>query len=46
MGITKFLTEVKEDYEILGERKGDWEVFKIKIVYNGFFVITLYNKLY
>jgi hypothetical protein len=38
MGITKFLTEVKEDYEILGERDGDWEVFKKNIEYDGFFV--------
>lgn len=38
MGITKFLIEVKEDYEILGERTGDWEVFKKNIEYNGFFV--------
>jgi len=38
MGITKFLTDVKEDYEILGERDGDWEVFKKDIEYDGFFV--------
>ena len=38
MGITKFLTEVKEDFEILGETGGDWEVFKKNIEYNGFFV--------
>jgi hypothetical protein len=38
MGITKFLTEVKEDFEILGERDGDWYVFKKSIEYDGFFV--------
>ena len=38
MGITKFLTEVKEDFEILGETGGDWEVFKKNIEYDGFFV--------
>jgi len=38
IGISKFLAEVKEDYEILGERDGDWEVFKKNIEYDGFFV--------
>lgn len=38
MGITKFLTEVKEDFEILGELDGDWKEFKKNIEYDGFFV--------
>ena len=27
-GITKFLSEVTEDFEVLGERNDDWESFK------------------
>jgi hypothetical protein len=28
MGITKFLSEVTADFEVLGEREDDWEPFK------------------
>lgn len=38
MGITKFLSEVTEDFEILGERNDDWEYFKINVEYEGFLV--------
>ena len=38
MGITKFLSEVNEDFEVLGELKDDWEVFKKDIEYEGFLV--------
>jgi hypothetical protein len=27
MGITKFLSEVKDDFDVLGERNDDWEEF-------------------
>ncbi|MFV0265540.1 MAG: DUF6934 family protein [Draconibacterium sp.] len=38
MGITKFLKEVKEDFEVQGELKDDWETFKKGIEYEGFLV--------
>jgi hypothetical protein len=38
MGIAKFLSEVKEDFEVLGERNGEWEGFKKSAEYAGFLV--------
>jgi len=38
MGITKFLSEVNEDFEVLGELKDDWEIFKKDVEYEGFLV--------
>ncbi|MCC6724754.1 MAG: hypothetical protein IT258_09600 [Saprospiraceae bacterium] len=38
MGIAKYLVEVKEDFEILGERNDDWEVFRENMAYEGFLV--------
>jgi hypothetical protein len=38
MGITKFLSEVKGDFEILGERNDDWENFRKNVEYEGFLV--------
>jgi len=38
MGIAKFLSEVKEDFEVLGERNGEWETFKKTVEYEGFLV--------
>lgn len=38
MGITKFLNEVKKDFEIYGELENDWDKFKIGIEYEGFLV--------
>lgn len=38
MGIAKFLAEVKEDLEVLGERNEDWESFRKNIEYEGFLV--------
>ena len=38
IGLSKFLSEVEDDFEILGERKDDWESFKINIDYSGFLV--------
>jgi len=38
MGITKYIDEVREDFEILGERDGDWEDFQLNTDYDGFFV--------
>ena len=34
MGITKFFLEVKEDFEVLGERNDDWEAFRKNVVYD------------
>jgi hypothetical protein len=38
MGIAKFLLEVEEDYEILGEKDGEWETFQKNVEYDGFLV--------
>lgn len=38
MGITKFLPEVRADFDILGERNDAWEPFKINFEYEGFLV--------
>jgi hypothetical protein len=33
MGISKFLSEVKTDFEVLGERNDNWETFKKNVVH-------------
>ena len=38
MGITKFIDEVTIDFEILGERNEDWEMFRKNIEYEGFLI--------
>ena len=38
MGITKFLSEVKDDFEVLGERFDEWEIFRENVEYEGFLV--------
>ena len=38
MGITKYLTEVIMDFEILGERNDDWETFRKNVNYEGFLI--------
>jgi hypothetical protein len=38
MGISKFLSEVKTDFEVLGERNDNWETFKKNVEYEGFLV--------
>ena len=38
MGITKFFSEVNKDFEVLGERDGDWETFRKSVEYEGFLV--------
>lgn len=37
MGISKYLDEVIDDFEILGERNDDWEEFEKGNAYDGFF---------
>jgi len=38
MGIVKFLSEVEYDFEVLGERNDDWEIFRKNVEYEGFLV--------
>ena len=38
MGISKFLSEVDDDFEVLGERNNDWETFRKNVEYEGFLV--------
>ena len=38
MGVTKFFSEVNDDFEVLGEREGDWESFRENVSYEGFLV--------
>jgi hypothetical protein len=38
MGISKYLSEITENYEILGEKDDDWEHFKKDTEYEGFLV--------
>ena len=38
MGISKYFANVKNDFEIYGELKDDWENFKNGIEYDGFLV--------
>ena len=36
MGITKYLSEAIEDFEVFGERNDDWETFRKNVEYEGF----------
>jgi len=38
MGISRFLDEVTEDFDVLGEKNEDWETFQFGIEYEGFLV--------
>jgi hypothetical protein len=38
MGITKFLPEVEENFELFGERNDEWEPFRKNIEYESFLV--------
>jgi hypothetical protein len=38
IGITKFLSEVEEDFDVLGERNDGWETFRKNIEYESFLV--------
>ena len=38
MGITKFLSEVEENFEVLGEQNDKWETFRKNVEYEGFLV--------
>jgi hypothetical protein len=45
MGITKYLNDVKEDFELFGERDDDWENFRKNIHYDGFLIRRKNHKL-
>lgn len=38
MGISRFISEVETDLEVLGERNDDWEAFRQNVEYEGFLV--------
>ena len=38
MGISKFLSEVDEDFEMLGELNDNWDIFRKNVEYDGFLV--------
>lgn len=43
MGITKYIDEIKKDFEIYGELESGWEKFQKEVEYNAF-LIKLKNK--
>ncbi|MDR2584694.1 MAG: hypothetical protein LBC84_00485 [Prevotellaceae bacterium] len=45
MGIAKYFSEVKEDFEVLGERNNEWETFRINVEYEGFLARRKNNYL-
>jgi hypothetical protein len=38
IGISKFLSEVTDDFDVFGEKNDDWESFNKNIEYEGFLV--------
>lgn len=36
MGLTKYLTEILEEFDLFGQKKGEWEVFKKGVEYDAF----------
>ena len=38
MGISKYLNQIREDFEIYGELENNWEKFKKETEYKGFLV--------
>ena len=36
MGISKFLSEVDDDFEVLGELSDNWDIFRKNVEYEGF----------
>ena len=43
MGISNFLKDITNDFEILGEQENDWEEFNLNIDYEGFLVKRKFN---
>ena len=44
MGISKFLSEVNDDFEVLGELNDEWETFRRDVEYEGFLVRRKNNE--
>ena len=44
MGISKFLSEVNDDFEVLGELNDEWETFRKDVEYDGFLVRRKNNE--
>lgn len=38
MGITKYITEIKKDFQVFGLRDGEWEKFEKEVEYEAFLV--------
>jgi len=38
MGITKYIDEIKNDFEIYGLKENEWEIFKKEVEYDAFLV--------
>lgn len=38
MGITKYIDEIKNDFEIYGLKENEWEIFKNEVEYDAFLV--------
>jgi len=38
MGLTKYLTEIEEDFDLYGQRVGEWERFEKGVEYEAFLV--------
>ena len=38
MGITKFISEVEENFEVLGEQNDEWEIFVKDVEYESFLI--------
>ncbi|HMH21342.1 MAG TPA: hypothetical protein VK563_06185 [Puia sp.] len=36
MGLTKYLTEIEEDFELYGQKEGEWELFQKRVEYEAF----------
>jgi hypothetical protein len=36
MGLTKYLNEILEDFDLFGQKEGEWEVFKKGVEYGAF----------
>ena len=44
MGISRFLSEIDEDFEVLGELSDNWDTFRKDVEYEGFLVKRKYNR--
>ncbi|HVU83414.1 MAG TPA: hypothetical protein VHC50_01145 [Puia sp.] len=38
MGLTKYLAEIEEDFDLYGQRMGEWESFEKGVEYEAFLV--------